>query len=95
MAWFEVCHGWIAWRPMGKVLVENARQLLGFIAFGVSAVASYVTPATGELRNALRANLGTQLGAVRTAAGAWARFWDGRLDLDEGPPGVITTWTPR
>jgi hypothetical protein len=45
-------------------------NLLGSIAFGVSAVASYVIPATGELRNAERANLGTLVGAVCFLVGA-------------------------
>jgi hypothetical protein len=45
-------------------------NLLGSIAFGVSAVASYIIPATGELRNAERANLGTLVGAVFFLIGA-------------------------
>ena len=36
----------------------------------MSAVASYVIPATGELRNAERANLGTLVGAVFFLIGA-------------------------
>jgi len=40
------------------------------VAFGVSAVAGYIDPATGQLRNAERSNLGTLIGAVRFFAGA-------------------------
>jgi hypothetical protein len=36
----------------------------------VSAVASYVIPATGELRNAAQANLGTLVGAMLFLVGA-------------------------
>jgi len=70
MAWFEVCHGWIAWRPRVWSWWITLTNLLGSIAFGVSAVASYVIPATGELRNAERANLGTLVGAVCFLIGA-------------------------
>jgi hypothetical protein len=40
------------------------------VAFGVSAVAGYISPATGQLRNADRANLGTLVGAVCFLIGA-------------------------
>ena len=70
LAWFEVCHGWIAWRPRSWAWWITLVNLLGSVAFGVSAVASYVIPATGELRNAERANLGTFVGAVCFLIGA-------------------------
>jgi hypothetical protein len=44
--------------------------LVGSVAFGVSAVAGYISPATGQLRNADRANLGTLVGAVCFLIGA-------------------------
>jgi hypothetical protein len=70
LAWFEVCHGWVAWRPRSWSWWTTLVNLLGSIAFGVSAVASYVIPATGELRNAASANLGTLVGAVCFLVGA-------------------------
>ena len=70
LAWFEVCHGWVAWRPRAWSWWITLTNLLGSVAFGVSAVASYVIPATGELRNAARANLGTLVGAVCFLVGA-------------------------
>jgi hypothetical protein len=70
LAWLEVCHGWIAWRPRSWSWWITLVNLLGSIAFGVSAVASFVIPATGELRNAERANLGTFIGAVFFLIGA-------------------------
>lgn len=45
-------------------------NLVGSVAFGVSAVAAYVDPATGQLRNAERAYLGTLVGAVCFFIGA-------------------------
>ena len=70
LAWFEVCHGWAAWRPRSWSWWITLVNLLGSVAFGVSAVASYVSPVTGGLRNAGRANLGTFVGAVCFLAGA-------------------------
>jgi hypothetical protein len=45
-------------------------NMLGSIAFGVSAVASYVISDSGTLRNAERANLGTFVGALCFLAAA-------------------------
>ena len=70
MAWFEVCHGWSAWRPRSWSWWITLVNLLGSVAFGVSAVAGYISPATGQLRNAERSNLGTLIGAVLFFAGA-------------------------
>jgi len=70
LAWFEVCHGWAAWRPRLWSWWITLVNLLGSVAFGVSAVAAYVNPATGQLRNAERANLGTLVGAVCFLIGA-------------------------
>jgi hypothetical protein len=73
LAWFEVCHGWVAWRPRGDgawswwITLVN---LAGSVAFGVSAVAGYIDPSTGLLRNADRSYLGTFIGAVCFLVGA-------------------------
>jgi hypothetical protein len=70
LAWYEVCHGWAAWRPRSWSWWITLLNLLGSIAFGVSAVAGYISPVTGDLRNAERANLGTLVGAVCFLVGA-------------------------
>jgi hypothetical protein len=70
LAWFEVCHGWTAWRPRSWSWWITLLNLLGSVAFGVSAVAGYISPVTGQLRNAERANLGTLAGAVCFLVGA-------------------------
>jgi len=70
LAWFEVCHAWAAWRPRLWSWWITLLNLLGSIAFGVSAVAGYINPATGTLRNAERSNLGTFVGAVCFLVGA-------------------------
>jgi hypothetical protein len=70
LAWFEVCHGWGAWRPRSWSWWITLANLIGSVAFGVSAVAGYISPATGQLHNAERSNLGTLVGAVFFLAGA-------------------------
>lgn len=45
-------------------------NVVGSVAFGVSAVAAFVVPATGELRNVEISNLGTFLGALCFLVGA-------------------------
>ena len=70
LAWFEACHGWFGWRPRSWSWWITLANLIGSVAFGVSAVAGYISPATGQLRNAERSNLGTLIGALCFFAGA-------------------------
>ncbi len=70
LAWFEVCHGWTAWRPRSWSWWITLLNLIGSIAFGVSAVAGYINPSTGQLHNAERSNLGTLIGAICFLVGA-------------------------
>jgi hypothetical protein len=64
LAWAEACHAWWAWRPDSIGWRIAALNLLGSIAFGVSAIAAYIVPETGELLDEALANLGTFVGAV-------------------------------
>jgi hypothetical protein len=61
----------LCWQPRCPDWWIAALNLLGSIAFGVSAVASYVVPATGDLRNAQNANAGTFVGAICFLVGAY------------------------
>jgi hypothetical protein len=70
LAWFEACHGWAAWRPRSWSWWITLLNLTGSVAFGVSAVAGYISPATGQLHNAELSNLGTFIGALCFLAGA-------------------------
>ena len=70
LAWVEVCHGWAAWRPRSWSWWITLANLIGSIAFGVSAIAGYISPATGQVHNAERSNLGTLVGALCFLAGA-------------------------
>ena len=51
LAWAEAGHAWWSWRPRSIGWRIAALNLIGSIAFGVSAVAAYVVPDTGELLN--------------------------------------------
>jgi hypothetical protein len=70
LAWYEVCHGWLAWRPRSWSWWITLANLIGSIAFGVSAVAGYINPVTGQVHNATRANTQTLIGAVCFLIGA-------------------------
>ena len=68
LAWGEVGHRWWSWRPHDLGGVIAALNLLGSIAFGVSAVAAKIVddgPRSPELTN-----LGTLVGALCFLAGA-------------------------
>jgi hypothetical protein len=82
LAWWEVCHGWAAWRPRQVDWWITFVNLAGSVAFGVSAVAAYVVPATGDLRDAELANLGTFVGAVGFLVGAILLLKERTEDVD-------------
>jgi hypothetical protein len=70
LAWYEVCHGCLAWRPRSYSWWITLLNLVGSIAFGISAVAGYINPVTGQVYNATRANTQTLIGAVCFFIGA-------------------------
>jgi hypothetical protein len=70
LAWFEVSHGWGSWSPRDLSWWITLLNLVGSVAFGVSAVAAYIVPTTGQLWNVELTNLGTFVGAICFLAGA-------------------------
>jgi len=70
LAWFEACHGWAAWRPRSPGWWVSAVNLAGSVAFGVSAVGSFVAPGTEQELSTPLTSLGTFAGAVCFFAGA-------------------------
>lgn len=64
LAYAEVCHRWVCLRNRTLSWWIVALNMLGSIAFGFSAVASYVEPASGEALSAHLANGGTALGGL-------------------------------
>jgi hypothetical protein len=70
LAYVEVCGG-LACRPRrGLEWLIAAVNLAGCVAFGISAVASYVVPATGGVVDLAAANAFTALGALCFLVGA-------------------------
>ncbi|GGQ80243.1 hypothetical protein [Kitasatospora griseola] len=70
LAWYEVCHGWLAWRPRSWAWWITLANLIGSIAFGISAAAGYINPVTGQVHNIDRANTQTLIGAACFLVGA-------------------------
>ncbi len=89
LAWFEVSHGWVSWSPSSLSWWITALNLLGSIAFGVSAVASYIIPATGQVWHVELSNLGTFVGAVCFLVGALLLLPERTAGLESSaPPGA-------
>jgi hypothetical protein len=70
LAFAEVCHRWVCFRGRSLSWRIVALNLLGSIAFGISAIASLVEPASGEPVSARIANAGTSLGGICFLLGA-------------------------
>ena len=70
LAWYEACHGWAAWRPESWAWWITLANLIGSVAFGISAVAGYINPVTGQVHDVARANTQTLIGAICFLIGA-------------------------
>jgi YrhK-like protein len=70
LAYAEVCHRWVCLRARSLSWRIVALNLVGSIAFGVSAVTSLIEPSTQEPVSAAIANAGTTVGALCFLAGA-------------------------
>jgi hypothetical protein len=70
LAYAEAGHRWISWRPRDMGWRIAALNLLGSIFFGISAIAGWVEPSTGDLVNAALDTSGTFWGAICFLIGA-------------------------
>lgn len=70
LAYAGVRRPWLRWRPRDLDWSVTTLNMVGSIAFGVSAVAAKVVGPGDEVRNATLVNLGTFLGAICFLAGA-------------------------
>src|SRR5262249_49347131 len=70
LAFMEVGRRWFSWQPHRRAWQITALNLFGSVAFGVSAIASYVLPTTGDPLSVVWTNLGTFVGALCFLAGA-------------------------
>lgn len=85
LAWAEECDGAFAWRPSRISWWITALNLVGSVAFGVSAVASYVT-SSGQLLSLALTNLGTFVGAICFLVGAILLLPERTLEGPETEP---------
>ena len=70
LAYAAVCQRWFCLRPRSLSWRIAALNLVGSIAFGVSAMTSLIEPSTQEPVSAAIANAGTAIGALCFLAGA-------------------------
>jgi YrhK-like protein len=85
LAWAEECNGPFAWRPSHISWQITALNLAGSVAFGVSAIASYVT-SSGQLLSLALTNLGTFVGAVCFLIGAVLLLPERTMEGPEAEP---------
>ena len=70
LAYAGVRRPWFRWRPRDLDWSVTTLNMVGSIAFGVSAVAAKVVGPTGDVRSVALMNLGTFVGALCFLAGA-------------------------
>jgi hypothetical protein len=70
LAYAEAGHAWVSWRPADAGWRIAALNMLGSIFFGISAIAGWVQPSTGDLLDAALDTSGTFWGAVCFFVGA-------------------------
>jgi len=70
LAFIAVCSGPACWRRRSPEWQIAAVNLLGCIAFGIAAVASYVVPSTGSIIDLAAANFATAFGGLCFLIGA-------------------------
>lgn len=87
LAYAGVRRPWWSWGPRDLDWSVATLNMVGSIAFGVSAVAAKVVPGTTDLRSVALVNLGTFAGALCFLAGAILLIPDGQEhDVDPGSP---------
>jgi hypothetical protein len=70
LAFADVARPLFNWRPKDLAWSVTWLNMVGSIAFGLSAIGAKVIVSTGDLRDAQLANAGTWLGALCFLAGA-------------------------
>ena len=70
LAFSDVSRPWLRWRPGDLDWSVATLNMVGSLAFGISAVAAQVLTTTEDLRNSQLADLGTFVGAICFLVGA-------------------------
>ena len=89
-AWGEVVHGSWSWEPGSLSWWIAGLNMLGSIAFGVSAVAAFYVPTTGDMVNTRLVNLGTAIGGACFLVGAVLLLPE-RTRSSSSPPATVPT----
>jgi hypothetical protein len=89
LAYADVARPWVTWRPRDLGWSVATLNMVGSIAFAVSAVGAYIIPSTGELASLVLDNLGTFVGGLCFLVGAILLIPDEQLDPTPDPgPGL-------
>ena len=86
LAYAEAGHAWFSWRPADAGWRIAAVNLAGSVLFGISAVAGWVEPATGDLLDAALDTSGTFWGAICFFIGAALLLRDEPEPIGTGSP---------
>jgi len=70
LAYAEVCHRWVSFRNRDLSWWIVALNMLGSIAFGLSAIGAFTEPASGQAVSSHLANGGTSFGGLCFLAGS-------------------------
>jgi hypothetical protein len=104
LAFADVDRPWLTWRPRDLGWSVATLNLVGSVAFGVSALAAWVNPTTGDVLAARLDSLGTLVGAICFFVGALllipdqagsARTHDGTEGTEGTDGSVARTPPPR
>ena len=90
LAYAEAGHHWISWRPHEIGWRIAALNMLGSIFFGISAIAGWVVPSTGDLLDAALDTSGTFWGAICFLIGSALLLPEARQGAAAGPQAAIT-----
>ncbi len=94
LAFAEIGHRWVSWRPRVRSWWIGALNMAGSIAFGVSAIAARIVPDSGQPANVELVNLGTFLGAIGFLVGAFLLLPERTDSLDPTGPGPSASLMP-
>lgn len=93
LAYAEAGHRWISWHPRDRGWQIAALNMLGSIFFGISAIAGWIVPSSGDLLDAALDTSGTFWGAICFLIGAALLLPEARQDrvAPSEPPGLAIT----
>ncbi len=95
LAYAEVGHHWISWHPRDTGWQIAALNMLGSIFFGISAIAGWVVPSSGDLLDAALDTSGTFWGAICFLIGAALLLPEARQGSPQTDAGVRQRTTER